>query len=50
VTALKWLGALEDVVGPAVFFASELSNFVTGQALNVCGGIFTSTKATEPTF
>ncbi|WP_104399188.1 SDR family NAD(P)-dependent oxidoreductase [Vibrio penaeicida] len=40
VAALKRLGAPEDVVGPAVFFASELSNFVTGQALNVCGGIY----------
>jgi len=40
VTALKRLGDLKDVVGPAVFFASDLSSFVTGQALNVCGGIY----------
>lgn len=40
VTALKRLGAPEDVVGPALFFASEQSAFVTGQALNVCGGIY----------
>lgn len=40
VAALKRLGDPEDVVGPAVFFASDLSAFVTGQALNVCGGIY----------
>jgi NAD(P)-dependent dehydrogenase (short-subunit alcohol dehydrogenase family) len=38
-TALKRLGYPEDIVGPALFFASEQSAFVTGQALNVCGGI-----------
>lgn len=40
VAALKRLGDPKDIVGPAVFFASDLSNFVTGQALNVCGGIY----------
>jgi NAD(P)-dependent dehydrogenase (short-subunit alcohol dehydrogenase family) len=40
VAALKRLGAPEDIVGPVCFFASELSAFVTGQALNVCGGIY----------
>jgi 3-oxoacyl-[acyl-carrier protein] reductase len=40
VAALKRLGTPEDVVGPVVFFASEQSAFVTGQALNVCGGIY----------
>jgi 3-oxoacyl-[acyl-carrier protein] reductase len=40
VTALKRLGDPKDIVGPAVFFASDLSSFVTGQALNVCGGIY----------
>lgn len=40
VAALKRLGAPEDIVGPALFFASEQSAFVTGQALNVCGGIY----------
>lgn len=40
VAALKRLGDPSDVVGPAVFFASDLSAFVTGQALNVCGGIY----------
>jgi NAD(P)-dependent dehydrogenase (short-subunit alcohol dehydrogenase family) len=38
-TALKRLGYPEDIVGPVLFFASEQSAFVTGQALNVCGGI-----------
>jgi NAD(P)-dependent dehydrogenase (short-subunit alcohol dehydrogenase family) len=37
--ALKRLGQPDDVVGPSLFFASDLSSFVTGQALNVCGGI-----------
>lgn len=40
VAALKRLGMPEDVVGPVLFFASEQSSFVTGQALNVCGGIY----------
>lgn len=40
VAALKRLGAPTDIVGPAVFLASDLSGFVTGQALNVCGGIY----------
>jgi NAD(P)-dependent dehydrogenase (short-subunit alcohol dehydrogenase family) len=40
VAALKRLGTPEDIVGPALFFASAQSDFVTGQALNVCGGIY----------
>lgn len=40
VSALKRLGDPKDLVGPVVFFASDLSGFVTGQALNVCGGIY----------
>ena len=40
VTALKRLGQPEDVVGPVYFFASEHADFVTGQALNVDGGIY----------
>ncbi len=40
VAALKRLGDPQDVIGPTVFFASDLSEFVTGQALNVCGGIY----------
>jgi NAD(P)-dependent dehydrogenase (short-subunit alcohol dehydrogenase family) len=40
VAALKRLGMPEDLVGLALFFASDQSAFVTGQALNVCGGIY----------
>ncbi|WP_419729610.1 SDR family NAD(P)-dependent oxidoreductase [Lichenicola sp.] len=42
VTALRRLGQPEDVVGPACFLASDASAFVTGQSLNVCGGIVLS--------
>ena len=38
-TALGRLGYPEDVVGAAAFFASDDAAFITGQALNVCGGI-----------
>ena len=38
-TALKRLGEPEDVVGPVAFFASGDSDYITGQSLNVCGGI-----------
>jgi NAD(P)-dependent dehydrogenase (short-subunit alcohol dehydrogenase family) len=38
-TSLKRLGQPEDVVGPVAFFASEDSAYITGQSLNVCGGI-----------
>ena len=39
-TSLKRLGDPSDVAGPAVFLASDLSDYVTGQALNVCGGLY----------
>ena len=42
VTDLHRLGNPEDVIGPVAFFASDDSAFVTGQALNVDGGIFYS--------
>lgn len=38
-TALARIGDPEDVVGPVAFFASDDSAFVTGQTLNVDGGI-----------
>ncbi|SAL74014.1 SDR family NAD(P)-dependent oxidoreductase [Caballeronia telluris] len=41
-TALARLGQPEDVAGPVCFFASDASAFVTGQTLNVCGGIVLS--------
>lgn len=39
-TSLKRLGDPGDVAGAAVFFASDLSDYITGQALNVCGGLY----------
>jgi len=39
ITALRRLGQPEDVAGPVCFLASDRSAFVTGQSLNVCGGI-----------
>jgi len=38
-TAMGRIGDPEDVVGPVGFFASDESAFVTGQTLNVDGGI-----------
>lgn len=37
-TPLGRLGDVEDVVGPAVFLASDEANFITGQTLVVDGG------------
>jgi NAD(P)-dependent dehydrogenase (short-subunit alcohol dehydrogenase family) len=42
ITALRRLGQPEDVAGPACFLASDAAAFVTGQSLNVCGGIVLS--------
>ncbi len=42
ITALRWLGQPEDVAGPVAFLVSDASAFVTGQTLNVCGGIVLS--------
>lgn len=39
-TSLKRLGDPSDVAGAAVFFASPLADYVSGQALNVCGGLY----------
>jgi gluconate 5-dehydrogenase len=36
----RW-ALLDDIVGPAIFFASEASGFVTGQILYVDGGVTT---------
>ena len=38
-TALRRIGHPDDVVGAACFFASDASAFITGQSLNVCGGV-----------
>ena len=39
--AARW-GTPEDLMGPAVFLASDASNFVNGQVLYVDGGILAS--------
>jgi len=36
---MKRMGVPEDVAGVAAFLASRDSDYVTGQAINVCGGI-----------
>lgn len=38
-TPMKRVGELQDLVGPAVFLASEASSYVTGQTLFVDGGM-----------
>lgn len=38
---MKRSGTAEDVANAALFLASDLSNYVNGQVLNVCGGIQT---------
>ncbi|WP_322327346.1 SDR family oxidoreductase [Cypionkella sp.] len=40
--AMARTGDPEDVVGPVAFFCSDDSAFVTGQTLNVDGGIVLS--------
>ncbi|OIS90623.1 SDR family NAD(P)-dependent oxidoreductase [Brucella cytisi] len=41
-TAMRRIGVPEDVVGPVAFLASDDAAFVTGQSLNVDGGIVLS--------
>lgn len=41
-TAMARIGTPEDVVGPVAFFCGDESAFVTGQSLNVDGGIVLS--------
>jgi 3-oxoacyl-[acyl-carrier protein] reductase len=38
---MKRAGTAEDVANTALFLASDLSNYVNGQVINVCGGIQT---------
>jgi NAD(P)-dependent dehydrogenase (short-subunit alcohol dehydrogenase family) len=38
ITLLKRVGQAEELVGPALFLASDASSYVTGQTLAVCGG------------
>ncbi len=37
-TPLRRIGEPEDLAGIAVFFASDASSYITGQAITVCGG------------
>ena len=36
---MKRIGEPEDVAGSAVFFASDLANYITGQVISVSGGL-----------
>ena len=38
---LKRAGTTEDVADVALFLASDLSAYVTGQVISVCGGMHT---------
>ena len=38
---LKRVGSSEDVANLCLFLASDLSNYITGQVINVCGGMVT---------
>ncbi|RNB84731.1 glucose 1-dehydrogenase [Brevibacillus fluminis] len=38
-TPMRRIGELEDLVGPTVFLASDMSNYITGQILFVDGGM-----------
>ena len=38
---LKRGGSTEDVANVALFLASDMSAYVSGQTLNVCGGMLT---------
>ncbi len=38
---LKRVGQPKDIAYTALFLASDLSNYVTGQVINVCGGMLT---------
>jgi len=41
-TPMKRFGQHDELVGAAIFFASEASNFVTGHILAVDGGFLAS--------
>jgi NAD(P)-dependent dehydrogenase (short-subunit alcohol dehydrogenase family) len=41
-TPLRRFGRLEELVGPAVFLASDAASFVNGQILAVDGGFLAS--------
>ena len=37
-TLLKRMGTEDDIIGPIIFFASDMSKYITGQNLIVDGG------------
>jgi 3-oxoacyl-[acyl-carrier protein] reductase len=38
---LKRAGSTDDVANACLFLASDMSGYITGQVLNVCGGMLT---------
>ena len=38
---LKRGGTPEDIANASVFLASDMSSYITGQVINVCGGMLT---------
>ena len=38
---LKRVGQTEDIANTSLFLASDLSSYITGQVINVCGGMLT---------
>ena len=38
---LKRTGQVDDIANTSLFLASDMSAYVTGQVINVCGGMLT---------
>ena len=38
---LKRGGSVDDIANATIFLASDMSAYITGQTLNVCGGMLT---------
>ena len=38
---LKRTGSVKDVANTSLFLASDMSSYITGQVINVCGGMLT---------
>ena len=38
---LKRTGSVEDIANASLFLASDMSSYITGQVINVCGGMLT---------